>query len=237
MKKILIMLLALLVIGGVFISCKPEPPTYTVSFNNNEGTGSMDSISGKAGTNVTIPAGTGDMYKQNYRFICWNTEEDGDGTDYVGEEVIENIQADLTLYAQWESLYEILESDDWTCTTTAEALDMDNEYIPATDVIIVTMTTDDDGSFSITFTDTTKFAPTDLHLSTVEGTYSFKAGSETEGSLSGTMTYNPDFHYDPDAVIGTLYLVDDYHITIDVTEVGEDPYDPPIRVIMSRPEA
>jgi len=194
----------------------------------------MDSISGKAGTNVTLPAGTGDIYKLNYRFISWNTKEDGSGTEYEGEDVIENIQADLTLYAQWESLFEVLEGDDWSCTTTAEALDMDYNPPAPSDVIVVTMTTVDDGSFAIVFNDTS-IIPT-LYLATVEGTYSLNEKSETDGVMSGTLTYNPGTGYDPDDVSGTVHIVDDNEIIIFVTNVGDTSYDPPIQIDLTRPE-
>lgn len=232
MKKFIVLLLAALLIAGVFISCKQDPPTYTVSFNNNGGKGSMDSISGKAGTNVTIPAGTGDIYNQNYRFISWNTKEDGSGTEYESEDVIEKIQANVTLYAQWESLFEVLEGTNWTCTTTAGALDMDMDDPPisVSDIINVRMSTDDEGGFSITFNHATYG-----DLATVSGTYSFNAGSETDGVMDGTMTYNPPIG-GSDPVSGTIHIVDDNQITIYVTKVDEKTYNPPLEIALSRPE-
>lgn len=232
MKKFIILLLALLVIGGVFISCKQEPPTYTISFDGNGGTGSMESLSVKAGTNATLPMGTGDIYKQNFRLNSWNTAADGSGTKYKGEDVIENVQANLTLYAQWESLFEVLEGTNWTYSTNAGALDldMDDPPISGDDTINVRMSTDDEGGFSITFNHATYD-----DLATMSGTYSFNAGSETDGVMDGTMTYNPPIG-GSDPVSGTIHIVDDNQITIYVTKVDEKTYNPPLEIALSRPE-
>lgn len=76
--------------------------TYTVSYDANDGTGTV--ANGTAtygvtftlsdGTGLTEPSGFGDIYK-------WNTEADGTGTDYALEHEFTayNIVGNLTLYA------------------------------------------------------------------------------------------------------------------------------------------
>ena len=72
---------------------------YTISFNSNGGTGSVNSISGTYGSNGTIPSGDS-LYRVGYTFSNWNTQQDGSGTTYqVGETVTFNNS--FTLYAQW----------------------------------------------------------------------------------------------------------------------------------------
>jgi uncharacterized repeat protein (TIGR02543 family) len=73
--------------------------SYTISFDNNGGTGSVSSISGTYGTNDTIPSGSS-LTKVGYTFVNWNTQQDGSGTIYqVGQTV--TFSNSFTLYAQW----------------------------------------------------------------------------------------------------------------------------------------
>ena len=98
---------------------------YTVSFNPNGGTGTMDDQGIETGepTNLsandfTAPAfgssyedangdtivGTANTY---WRFNGWNTAIDGTGTPYNNEEEVEDLVgagSTITLYAQWEAL-------------------------------------------------------------------------------------------------------------------------------------
>lgn len=71
---------------------------YTVTFNNNTGTGIMSEqiISYNVATNLTANSFT----KDGYSFDNWNTESDGSGTTYSNEDLVTNI-SDTTLYAQW----------------------------------------------------------------------------------------------------------------------------------------
>ncbi len=73
--------------------------TYTINFNTNSGSGSVNSISGTYGTNGTIPSGDS-LVRVGYTFSNWNTNSNGSGTTYqVGEIVTFNNS--FTLYAQW----------------------------------------------------------------------------------------------------------------------------------------
>ena len=72
----------------------PAPQTYTITYNANGGSGTMNATTAAAPTVVanTFTAPTGKEFKE------WNTEEDGSGTSYAeGAEVT----SDLTLYAIW----------------------------------------------------------------------------------------------------------------------------------------
>ena len=75
--------------------------SYTVTFNANGGTGSMNdqSITKNVKTSLT----TNEFTKSDSIFDSWNTETDGSGTSYYdGEEVLNITNGDsITLYAIW----------------------------------------------------------------------------------------------------------------------------------------
>lgn len=75
--------------------------SYTVTYNNNGGNGSVSSQSFKYGNSVTISAGTA-LSKTGHTFNGWNTNAAGTGTNYtVGTAYTPN--ANLTLYAKWKA--------------------------------------------------------------------------------------------------------------------------------------
>ncbi len=77
---------------------------YTIKFNSNGGTGSMNALSMVYGTakNLTANAFT----KTGYTFNGWNTQADGSGTSYKNSESVNNLTStnngEVTLYAQWK---------------------------------------------------------------------------------------------------------------------------------------
>ena len=75
------------------------PNEITVSFNANNGEGTMESqtISTKEGGTLT----TNTFTREGYNFIGWNTAADGSGTSYVDGATV-NLTENTTLYAQWE---------------------------------------------------------------------------------------------------------------------------------------
>ena len=52
---------------------------------------------------MTVLRNTENLAKQGYTFSGWNTEQDGKGTPYAPGATF-TIQADTTLYAQWEAI-------------------------------------------------------------------------------------------------------------------------------------
>ena len=78
-------------------------PTYTVSYDGNTSTsGSQTDGSSPydAGSNVTALS-AGSLVKTGGTFAGWNTAANGSGTSYAVSAIISNIQANITLYAQW----------------------------------------------------------------------------------------------------------------------------------------
>ncbi len=75
--------------------------SYTVTYNANGGTGSMDAQSFTTGGNVVIKANSFAAPSGKY-FTGWNSKADGSGTAYSAGATY-NTAANLTLYAQWSS--------------------------------------------------------------------------------------------------------------------------------------
>ncbi len=78
----------------------PVPgPKYTVSYNTNGGSGTMNSAKVDIGTDYTVAANG--FTRSNYSFAGWNTQANGGGTAYLAGTTISCVQNDITLYAQW----------------------------------------------------------------------------------------------------------------------------------------
>lgn len=72
---------------------------YTVTFNANGGTGTMESQTLAQGT---LAENT--FVRDTFEFVGWNTEAKGTGTAYEDCEEV-TLTADITLYAQWKDVY------------------------------------------------------------------------------------------------------------------------------------
>lgn len=87
--------------SGVFIdsgtaTLGAAPSTFSVSFNSNNGTGTMSDQTASASTPLT----TNTFTQSGYTFSGWNTAADGSGTSYADGASFP-FTANTTLYAQW----------------------------------------------------------------------------------------------------------------------------------------
>lgn len=76
---------------------------YTIKYNNNGGTGTMDDQTVGDYKNTTLRHNT--FTKANHMFDHWNTKADGTGTSYDDEEIVNaiaNPNETITLYAIWK---------------------------------------------------------------------------------------------------------------------------------------
>ena len=102
MKKAIIIILAALLMLSVFVACDNEDIVdsllgYMVTFDANGGEGEMeDQTIPKNGTTLN----PNEFTRKDYFFVCWNTQEDGEGTSYVDKAEIKLTEG-ITLYAQW----------------------------------------------------------------------------------------------------------------------------------------
>ena len=72
---------------------------FTITFDANGGSGSMDVIRVKEGVAITLPTNT--FTNGSLTFAGWNTQADGTGTAYADKASV-SIIASQILYAQWE---------------------------------------------------------------------------------------------------------------------------------------
>ena len=84
---------------NVTYSGTPEPSSFTLTYDENGGSGEMDE---QTGTNFTI-ASNGFTAPAGYTFKEWNTNAKGSGTTYVAGQQV-TLTEDLTLYAVWQAL-------------------------------------------------------------------------------------------------------------------------------------
>ena len=71
--------------------------THTVSFNSNNGSGSMaNQVSG-----ASVPLNPNTFTRTNYTFAGWNTNADGSGFAYENQASY-TFSSDATMYAQWQ---------------------------------------------------------------------------------------------------------------------------------------
>ena len=73
---------------------------FTITFEANGGSGSMDVVKVEEGETITLPANT--LTKGSSTFAGWNTQADGTGTAYADKASV-SIVASIILYAQWEA--------------------------------------------------------------------------------------------------------------------------------------
>ncbi len=83
--------------------------TYTIVFDNNGGSGSVDSISATYGTEVTLPENSFTVPSGKQKGDTeWNTQGDGNGTGYKAGDNVLNLTSEnggtVTLYAVWADI-------------------------------------------------------------------------------------------------------------------------------------
>ena len=77
--------------------------TYTVTYNANSGSGSVptDATAYCSKAIVTVKGNTGPVSRSGYEFGGWNTQADGNGTNYTAGSGTFTINSDVTLHAKW----------------------------------------------------------------------------------------------------------------------------------------
>ena len=86
-------------------------PRKTVTFDANEGSGSMSSLSGESSASLTPNSFT----RTGFAFSGWNTMSDGSGTAYA-DSADYGFSANATLYAQWIEFCDPVETSDGSAT-------------------------------------------------------------------------------------------------------------------------
>ena len=97
--------------GSVTVYAHWQRLQANVVYNANGGTGSHANTTGWQYSDVTIPGDTSKSFKRTgYRFAGWNTAKDGKGTAYADGSKVPLQNKDVTLYAQWAPLFDVLPS-------------------------------------------------------------------------------------------------------------------------------
>jgi uncharacterized repeat protein (TIGR02543 family) len=77
-----------------------QTTTVQITVSANGGSGSASTLSGVAGSTVTLPNAS-TLLRSGYTLSSWNTAADGSGTSYAPGQSV-TLSASLTLYAQWK---------------------------------------------------------------------------------------------------------------------------------------
>jgi len=87
--------------GNLTYTAHYEANTYTVVFNANGGTGSMESQEFVYDVSEALDSNT--FTRQDYAFVSWNTKADGTGSSYLDNQTVLKLtpSGSITLYAQW----------------------------------------------------------------------------------------------------------------------------------------
>ena len=106
------------VYGDSTIAAEFEPVRANLIYNKN-----LDIATGATASQTGIAAGTkvpvseSGFSADGYTFKCWNTKPDRSGTDYLPGSEIAIGEQNVTLYAQWESIYHTVS---WVDDTSGE---------------------------------------------------------------------------------------------------------------------
>ena len=96
-----------LLTGNVTVYAHWERLQANVVYDANGGTGSHVNTTGWQYSDVTVPSDTSKSFKRaGYVFLGWDTQADGNGTAYKDGSQVPLQDKDITLYAQWQPVFE-----------------------------------------------------------------------------------------------------------------------------------
>ena len=170
---------------------------YTVTYKANGGEGKMDS---QTFSEYPVYIRNNEFTREGYTFTGWNTKDDGTGTTYKPNDVY-RIEADVTLYAQWQLTTSSGGEDDITkfekTLVTSEPTNVEIT-LPSEDTVVkypaagTTVEVPVNGSVTLMYQFTvegkvgTQFTISDEGATAVGGDYT----SATTGSITGTIPEN-----------------------------------------------
>ena len=96
-----------LLTGNVTVYAHWQRLQANVVYDANGGTGSHVNTPGWQYSDVTVPSDTSKSFKRDgYVFLGWDTQADGNGTAYKDGSQVPLQDKDITLYAQWQPVFE-----------------------------------------------------------------------------------------------------------------------------------
>lgn len=76
------------------------PTNYTITYSGNSSTAGTSPANTTGNGSVTLASNSGNLEKTGFTFDGWNTQANGNGTNYATEAAY-NLIANVTLYAKW----------------------------------------------------------------------------------------------------------------------------------------
>lgn len=96
-----------LLTGNVTVYAHWQRLQSNVVYDANGGTGSHANTTGWQYSDVTVPSDTSKSFKRDgYVFLGWDTQANGNGTAYKDGSQVPLQDKDITLYAQWQPVFE-----------------------------------------------------------------------------------------------------------------------------------
>ena len=96
-----------LLTGNVTVYAHWQRLQANVVYDANGGTGSHAATPGWQYSDVTVPSDTSKSFtRAGYVFLGWDTQADGNGTAYKDGSQVPLQDKDITLYAQWQPVFE-----------------------------------------------------------------------------------------------------------------------------------
>lgn len=96
-----------LLTGNVTVYAHWQRLQANVVYDANGGTGSHGTTTGWQYSDATVPSDTSKSFKRaGYVFLGWDTQADGNGTAYKDGSQVPLQDKDITLYAQWQPVFE-----------------------------------------------------------------------------------------------------------------------------------
>jgi uncharacterized repeat protein (TIGR02543 family) len=89
-------------VGGLSLFAVWAAAPQTITYNNNLGSGTINSTIANTDASAALSNGTG-FERTGYTLLRWNTQANGNGTNYSLSQAITMPAGGLTLYAIWES--------------------------------------------------------------------------------------------------------------------------------------
>jgi hypothetical protein len=166
--------------------------TYTIEFNSNGGTGTMENQVVDKNSSFSLSE---NLYtRTDYYFKSWNTKADGSGIEYSDKELIDSLSDDLALYAIWVPSDAVAEVNGLYFNTLASAI----EEVPNNTKTTITVLKDLSENITISnkkniVLDLQDFTLKNSSNSTVinnSGTLEIKNGTITSNAGSGAVNNN-----------------------------------------------
>ena len=97
---------AQVIIDNISWTCFEDSPLHNITFNSNGGTGTMPDQSIPENSSDNLDPNT--FTRTGFVFASWNTNADGTGTTYADGANFTMGISDVTLYAQWTPIYNVI---------------------------------------------------------------------------------------------------------------------------------